>query len=376
MYSQHIQKLNIYSPQEFSQSSYVITGITQFCEHYKVQYSITAHCKPRLGKLFIQDQSLKIFPNAQFQKVIYIDIIFKNHNKVKVGFDLYDLSDQFSLYALEHCDFIFKRNFENKYVDYLPAHYQSKLSPLGLTFRVYPSLSINRKVYLSSQIQNLRATLKWDRFLVQRLFNSYTKIKQQVESIRGQRLITQYEDFSKGEDDVILFQTRVFPNESQMDTQQIHKDRYRIIKLLRREFPHQFKGGFIPSPLAREKYSDAITNVPSEPTRYLNAIKKAKIVIYTRGLANSPAWKMAEYLSQGKVIIAEQLTAELPVPLEHGKEVLFFENDEQLIANIHLVLQEKGLAAKLSLNARNYFEEQVHPLKNIERILQLIHKNA
>jgi glycosyltransferase involved in cell wall biosynthesis len=212
--------------------------------------------------------------------------------------------------------------------------------------------------------------------LVQRLFNSYTKIKQQVESIRGQRLITQYEDFSKGEDDVILFQTRVFPNESQMDTQQIHKDRYRIIKLLRREFPHQFKGGFIPSPLAREKYSDAITNVPSEPTRYLNAIKKAKIVIYTRGLANSPAWKMAEYLSQGKVIIAEQLTVELPVPLEHGKEVLFFENDEQLIANIHLVLQEKGLAAKLSLNARNYFEEQVHPLKNIERILQLIHKNA
>lgn len=101
-------------------------------------------------------------------------------------------------------------------------------------------------------------------------------------------------------------------------------------------------------------------------------MKKAKIVIYTRGLANSPAWKMAEYLSQAKVIIAEPLTAELPEPLTDGKELLYFNNDAELIEKINLVLTDDKLAQHLSKNAHLYFEEHVHPVQNTKRILELM----
>jgi glycosyltransferase involved in cell wall biosynthesis len=202
------------------------------------------------------------------------------------------------------------------------------------------------------------------------------KLKEQVKSIKGQRLIENYESYEKGTENSILFQTRVFPNEYSKDTQHIHSDRYRLIKLLKKEFPNHFKGGFIASRLAKERYSDALTNVPSEPQAYLKAVKAAKIVIYTRGLANSPAWKMAEYLSQGKVIIAEPLTAELPVPLEHGKEVLFFKTDQELVSHIKLVLEDKKLQEHLSRNARLYFEQHVHPLKTIERIFSFTLQHA
>ena len=105
-------------------------------------------------------------------------------------------------------------------------------------------------------------------------------------------------------------------------------------------------------------------------------MKQAGIVIYTRGLANSPAWKLPEYLSQGKVIIAEPLTAELPEPLVHGEHLLYFNTDDELIHHIKTVLKDKALFHKLSANARRYFEDYVHPAKNIKRILDFMIINA
>jgi glycosyltransferase involved in cell wall biosynthesis len=155
----------------------------------------------------------------------------------------------------------------------------------------------------------------------------------------------------------------------------IHQQRYHIIKLLRKEFPDKFKGGFIKSEFFLDKFKDAISNVPSDPESYLDVLKSAKIVIYTRGLANSPAWKMPEYLSQGKIIIAEPLTIELPVSLEHGTHLLYFHSDEELITNIKSVLSNSILAEKLSKNAQAYFETHVSPEKNVKRILALMNSN-
>jgi len=119
-------------------------------------------------------------------------------------------------------------------------------------------------------------------------------------------------------------------------------------------------------------YTDAITNIPSDPVSYLNAVKKSSIVIYTRGLKNSPAWKMAEYCSQGKVIIAERLTAELTDALIDGKQVLFFDDYKELVKKINLVLKTKTLRDTLSLNAREFYMNTIHPKQNMLRILKIM----
>jgi len=371
----HIIRVIIYAPQEFSQSSFVITGIREFCKKKKIDFNFKYEIHPKLGKL-ISNNKIKILSKKNYQKLVYVDLILNTGKLIKIGFDLYDLADQFSLYALKHCDVVFKRNFESRYVTNLPVDYQQKIKALGLTFRVYDVLEVPKKVYVSSLFQNNLGHFKWDRSILSRSLTIRKKLKEQIKSIKGQRLIENYESYAKGTENSILFQTRVFPNENSKDTQQIHADRYRLIKLLKKEFPNYFKGGFIASPLAKKKYSDALTNVPSEPQAYLKAVKAAKIVIYTRGLANSPAWKMAEYLSQGKVIIAEPLTAELPVPLEHGKEVLFFKTDDELVSHINLVLKDEVLQEHLSRNARRYFEQHVHPVKTIERIFSFTLQHA
>jgi hypothetical protein len=86
---------------------------------------------------------------------------------------------------------------------------------------------------------------------------------------------------------------------------------------------------------------------------------------------------MSEYLSQSKVIIAEKLTAELPFPIKDGKEVLFFENEFDLVSKIEEVLKNEQLCLKLSKNAGDYFNEHVHPKQNVKRIINymLTHNN-
>jgi glycosyltransferase involved in cell wall biosynthesis len=101
-------------------------------------------------------------------------------------------------------------------------------------------------------------------------------------------------------------------------------------------------------------------------------VKKAKITIYTRGIQDSPAWKMAEYLSQGKVIVAEKIRSELPIALEHQKHVLFFESIEEIPLLCEQVLNEEKLSKSLSENGRLYYENNISPKVNIKRIIDFM----
>ena len=102
-------------------------------------------------------------------------------------------------------------------------------------------------------------------------------------------------------------------------------------------------------------------------------MQSARFVIYTRGLAKSPAWKMAEYLSQGKIIIAERLTAELPEPLLDGVHLFYADNDAHLITIAKELIENPGKfdLDRISKNARAYYENNISPSKNVERMLQL-----
>ncbi|MNT60114.1 hypothetical protein D3C72_1976720 [compost metagenome] len=81
---------------------------------------------------------------------------------------------------------------------------------------------------------------------------------------------------------------------------------------------------------------------------------------------------MAEYLSQGKVIVAEKLSTELPVSLAHRKEVLFFEDEQEMISLVEEALHDDLLCEKLSDNSKNYFDMHVHPKANVKRIINFM----
>lgn len=365
----------IYTPQELSQSSYIQTGLFELEKMGYVNVKIKISVAKKLGRYITNNVSGKYEQtNQKYPKASYYKLIDNKTNRsVLFCVDLYDFSNQFPLIALKDCDYVFKRNFEQKHVSQLPIEHQQKVLPLNLTFWVQSEYKKGVFLFfMGALLSNLNTALKMDRFLFKKMFKTFKAQVLHQKYINKSRNLSRYEKFESAELNTIFFQTRCFLHEDEVDVKEIHLQRYRIIKLLKNQFPNEFLGGFVSSKIAHENYNDAISNVPSEPELYLDALKKAKIVIYTRGLANSPAWKMAEYLSQGKTIIAERLTAELPVPLTHGKEALFFDTDEELCENIKLVLSDKKLAEDLSTHARAYFEEHVHPAKSVKRILELM----
>lgn len=366
--------LIIYTPQELNHSSYVQTGLFELEQQGVIRVKVKLSAHTNLGRTIVSDtgeitKTKQANPKTSFYKLI------NNKDKTELFFavDLYDFANQFSTEALEKCDCIFKRSYESSFVDSLPSHFKNKIYKMGLTFGVHSHFKKDAsKFYWGIFLSNLKVNLKSDRFIFKRIRKTIKAQQNHWKFITSTRKLERFENYIFGKKNTILFQTRCFLSEQEKDVTEIHQQRYHLIKLLRKHFPKNFMGGFVPSKISKEKYGDALTNVPFEPEKYLDVLKSAKIVIYTRGLANSPAWKMAEYLSQGKVIIAEQLTTELPVPLKHEKEVLFFKTDEELISNINKVVADKKLATTLSKNARAYFEEYVHPTKNVKRILELM----
>ena len=364
----------IHTPQELNHSSYVQTGLFELEKLGLINVKVRLVISKNSGRITVAEDGTVTRPKKSHPKTSFYRLIDHTTQKeISFATDLYDHANEFSEVALSTCDFLFKRSYESKYVQAFPSQFQDKIHRLGMTFGTH---SDNKRAESTFRwglfLSNLYGAVKWDRRLFSRLIKSYNAQSRHWKFINTTRSISRFEAYALPTGNTILFQTRCFLHENDDDVREIHKQRYRLIKLLRAQFPDNFMGGFVSSKMANEKYKDALTDVPSSPDLYLEVMKKAKIVIYTRGLANSPAWKMAEYLSQGKVIIAEPLTTELPVPLTEGKEVLFFRNETELIDAIKRVLTDKDLAECLSKNARAYFEQHVHPVQNTKRILELM----
>lgn len=365
--------ITIFSPQELNHSSYIQAGLLELEKENFISLNFKVAFKRYLGTIRIIDNKTVCTPKPHPKTCFYE---FKDNvsgQKFMFATDLYDASSSFSKYALEKCAFVFKRNYEQSKVDLLPQKYQNKIYSLGLTFKVVPN---NNKFFIKLKVglflSNFLVKFKLNAYSLYQLKTDYVKLQMHWNSFKESSKLSDFEFKSTQLNSSILFQTWCFDSEESIDAQVIHKQRYTIIKSLKQNFPNLFKGGFIPSKIATIKYSDALTNIPTNQIDYIRQIQKSKYVIYTRGLQNSPAWKMAEYLSQGKVILAERLSAELPLPLIHRKDVLFFDNESHAVKLLNETMNNDKLCELLAENSRKYFDKNVHPKENVRRIINLM----
>lgn len=366
--------VRIYTPQELNHSSYVQTGLFELENDGFLQTKVVLSFKKRLGTIHIKNSIVDHTNNPHPKTSFYELINHQNGKNIRFATDLYDASYSFSKYALDHCDVVFKRNYESKYVTQLPNAYQEKLHPLGWSFGVHSTHKKSSvKFYSGLLLSNVLLNLKGDRHFFNRIIRAIQQQKKHWKFINTTRKLQSFDTQpTPPENDYIVFQTRCFAHENEPELKQLHLQRYRIIRLLQHHFPQLFKGGFINSTLVNEHYKDAVTNLKTDPQSYLQLVKSSKIGIYTQGIQESPAWKMAEYLSQGKIIIAQKFETELPVPLEDKTHVLFFDNEDAIVDLCHSVLNNPALAEKLSQNGRSYYEKHISPKQNIKRIMELM----
>ncbi|WP_179348634.1 glycosyltransferase [Winogradskyella pacifica] len=363
----------IYTPQDLNHSSYMQTGLFELENMGLIRCELKIDISKKVGRISTETGKSLISNHPQ-QKTSFYKLI--DHYLSKEFFfagDLYDISHFFSQYALENCDFIFKRNYVSKDIDCLESEFKNKIYPMGLTLGVQGS---SRKFWgllkLSYFFANLNLQLKLDRNLIKRIRNVISHTSRHIEYVTRGRSIDLLEKTPESTELNVFYQVRCFPQIHDENVKIIHRERSSLIRLLKNQLNDFYLGGIVPGEISNTYYKDCLTTLPTDPVSYIAQIKKSSICIYTKGLQNSPARKLSEYLSQGKCIVAERFETELPVPLENGKNIIYFDSPEHCVEICKELLKNPKKVKLLSKNARVYFETHVHPVKNVKRILELM----
>lgn len=363
-------EVTIYTPQDLNHSSYIQAGLFELEKSGLIVCKYKIDITKKLGRISTETGN-EIVSNHPQQKTSYYKLYdAKLEKEIFFATDLYDVSYFFSKYALEKCDYVFKRNYVSDYIKYLRPEYQSKIYPMGLTLGVQSS---NRKYWnifkVAHFIANLNLQVKFDKLVFKRIFNVIEKTSRHRKYVTKGRSLSALEEVPLKTNLKVFYQVRCFPQVESLIVKKINDERSTLVKLLKEGLNNDFVGGIVPCKISNKFYPDCLTNLPTDPVSYLNLIKNSAICIYTKGLQDSPARKLAEYLSQGKCIVAERFDTELPEELEHEKNIMFFDSFESCIEICKELLNNPEKVNYISKNARIYFENHVHPKQNIKRIL-------
>jgi hypothetical protein len=269
---------------------------------------------------------------------------------IRVGLELSDHSNVFANELLERCDIYFKRSYYGPDLINVSPSLRRKVVPFGLNYACCSKRSM---------IKMLRAI-------------GVRTIP--VGSIYRAMVMPTWKAFEYGAaeqcDETILFQARLWAPEEAPGDSEVNIRRVALLRALRREFGERVVGGLVPTPYACEAYPDLLTNLPCRQPAYIRAAKQPLVGIYFRGLFDSIAFKLGEYLAASKCIVSEPIRNRLPVPMENGRHMLVFTSNEQCLSECERLLSSPRLAQELRRTASEYYRTEVMPETHMRNIIK------
>lgn len=129
-----------------------------------------------------------------------------------------------------------------------------------------------------------------------------------------------------------------------------------------------FEGGLVSQGKDRsseELFSDCLSDgVPMK--EWMEKTKRSVLVFNTPAFWDCHGWKLGEYLAMGKCIVSTALSNDLPVPLEHGKNIHFVENSEEAMQEaVKYIVDHPDYRAMLEKGAREYWEKYGSPVASL-----------
>lgn len=357
----NIEYLKWFVPTELNNSSYVYTSIIEFSNQTKIRWKISNKNINYRGKIIVTNSEI-IKTKDLYNKITYIEVGFKNKKKL-IAFDLNDSPNYFSNYALNKADIIFKRSYIKNKIEKLPFSFQEKIKPMGLPFMVRPNkMKYEFKFFCLFFLFKTNEIFKIDRLIFKRLNKIIFGIHKEWKNFINTRKLSSFNDFKKIYlSSNIFYQKRLFPYISDNDTEELHKQRVNIIRILKANFSNYFIGGLQNNKMAQNYYPSLISNIDGSEMSFLETLKTCGICVYTRGLALSNGWTISEFLSQGKCIIAEKTQIEIPIEIINNKELIFYENENNLIEIGKQLINKEDKREQMGNEARKYYENHVSP---------------
>lgn len=104
--------------------------------------------------------------------------------------------------------------------------------------------------------------------------------------------------------------------------------------------------------------------------QYVAKTKESAIVFNTPAVHNCHGWKLGQFLAMNKAMISMPFQNILPEPLEHGKNIHFVNNENEMEAAVNQILDDKDYRNKLEEGARAYYLKYATPTAVIHSIIK------
>ena len=169
----------------------------------------------------------------------------------------------------------------------------------------------------------------------------------------------------------IFFQTRLwaYEKETTEDMDKINIERVELVRHLKNAFGNRYKGGLVPEPIALQHYPELITHLPTRQRSFAKISRLSSIGVYSRGLHNSLAFKLAEYLASGKCIVSCKLDNQLPVPLKEGINYLEYNTPQACVDQCRYLMKNPDIMNTMRKANLEYYHKYVRPANHMMYLL-------
>lgn len=316
------------------------------------------------------------------QHVFYLEAEIPGNRRFTMCFDMHDSPRATSWNGLLECDVYVKRSYNRPFLEeYLASRGQDHL---GLMPKIIP---YGFNYYLISP--NERARFR--RLLAHRI--RYGLIREQPKLTLKQIVREGLHTIMPSRPSVlnesrrlevpasrpaaprVLLQTRLMdPAMAQSESgaaliSELNDTRVRYVRSLKEALGDRFVGGIIPEGYAKHYPSELMTREPYGRSDYLDLVQANQVVIYTLGRAKSNGWRLGEYLAMSRCLVSVPLHYEVPVPLEEGRNALFFETENGCVAACKRLIEDQELAQAMREANETYYKEQVKPAAIVRNAL-------
>lgn len=368
-------EVTLYATPDFRHASYIMKGLSD------LQREGIVRIKPRIRGLQYRDRvvvdggklmrSNRPYPWSPICRIKDID----SGVVTRIAIDLQDWPNWFSHHALTHSDIVYKRCYDRKITEIVEREYEVKVLPFGMSH----SYGLDDNVISQRQVKTLKLLGK-----LETAVNDPLRLRGPFSGKGANGLRTSVQAKSMSFVDVraefpecyAFFQVKYYDWNNRWSTP-LNEYRAEIIRNLKRHLGVRFQGGMYFDCPVPPAYQDCVTNLPTTQAHYLDMVRQATVVVSSNGFAQSPPWKLCEYLQMGKCIVSEPMAYELPVSLVDGRDVLYFQTPDDCAAVCQSLLDNPREMEKLGENARAFYEANIKPRnKMFETITSSFHRNV
>jgi len=300
----------------------------------------------------------------------------------KVLLDVKDAPGQIDQRWLRDYDVIFQRSFEPELVDGLMARKSresrcSRIEPMGLTYSCDSRHgSADRLLAVAPYVHLLKRFVVDEGGLGERL----GRLRWDISHTRrpmGRPFFDVFEVPPGPTEPMVLFITRRFePNSGERqsaalraDKAAVNEERIELVCKLREAFGTRFVGGIMVDSVAPELPAKWVAPTLTRPM-YLKVMRRARVVVYSRGLVGSLAYKLGEYFAASRCIVAEHTTFRLAEPWVAGEDLATFGGVDECVRLCRELVDDPARAAAMGQAAHRYYRRAVEPTAAMRLILE------